>query len=238
MLKNRFSKRFIVLVLAATSCYTGIAGAQSTDIDLKGADNHFALSGGLNLHAREQFPDGAKGYETYSPTRGSMPDAALNPKYKTRAELLAHGIYCGADAIVLAKFLDASPCLAATKKTIYTYAHFSVIDVIKSSNQAAVAPGQKIVKYRLGGEVMDGGEKLRVEVSDAPAYISGDDYILLLRRENATQNEQYSVPDHTTSLVKNERVYTGRSQFAGLPEGTAYTDVVSELRAVAPLGCP
>jgi hypothetical protein len=231
-----------IWALTLVGLFANVFGASveptPSDLDAKAAEQHFVQwAARPSLHSQDTLPDGAKGLSTAQPTRGSLAASVVqDPKYKGAADFYAHGLYCGSDAIVLGKFVDSTPVLSSRKNVVYTYSHFEVLQIIKGDD--LLRSGQTIVTYRLGGEVTDDGEKLRIEVTDAPAYRAGREYILDLRKEKGARTPQYSAEDHATISVHDQRVYSSRGTYAGMPDGTTFSEVVGELSNIKKLGCP
>jgi hypothetical protein len=211
------------------------SGSQA-DVDLNSAEHHFeALRYGRSLHTQRAFPDGAKGVLSPDPHEPGNTNIPVPAQFKDKNEWRAHNTYCSADAIVVGKLLNSTPILASTKSAVYTVSRFSVSQVIKSDG--SISSGQTVVTYRLGGEVSDEGEKLRVDMPDTPAYKTNSSYVLVLTREKSASRPQYSTPDYGTISVNNNRVYSNLGNWAGLLPGTTLASVVAAFDHVAPGNC-
>jgi hypothetical protein len=151
------------------------------------------------------------------------------PPFATELEWETFYQYCGWDAIVRATYVDSTPILTSNKGLIYTVSHFAVVDTIKSD--IPFTPGQHLVVYRVGGEVEDGGEKVRIDTPDMAAFEPQKSYILILRRDKNASVQQYSIPQAQTIAVTNDKVYPISGKFAWLsgmdafPSGSTYTAI-------------
>lgn len=184
-----------------------------SDVDRSAAEHHFEpMRHSLSLHNREVFPDGAKGFTI--PTFGEVGVklTRLPSPFTSEEDYRIHQFYCAFDAIVLAKNLNSVPELMSTKSGIYTVSHFVVLQTLKSDG---IAQDQTIVTYRIGGEVVDEGETLRIDVHGAPPYKPGDTYLLLLTRDKPTSTLQFAAHDYGTILLKNGRIDSNVGMWQG-----------------------
>jgi hypothetical protein len=208
----------------------------TTDADVDQAEHHFeGLRAGPSLHTRDAFPDGAKGFIAPAPQEPGNTNIAVPVQFKSRADWSAQITYCNADAIVVAKLLSSTPILMSTQSAIYTLSRFAISKVVKTDGTLQAA--ENIVTYRLGGEVADTGELLRVDMPDAPPYRAGASYLLLLKRDNGARKMQYSTPDFGTISVRNGRVFSNFGTWSGFVSGTALTDVLATFSRVASVSC-
>jgi hypothetical protein len=197
-----------------------------------------------SLHEFERYPDGARGFGAPNPIAYRVaPQSPPPPPFATELEWDTYYDYCGSDAIVLAVDLDSTPILTNDKRLIFTMSHFSVVDVIKSDGP--MSPGQRLVAYRLGGTVEDGGEKLRIDTPDMAAFELQKEYILDLKRDRWASVAQYSPPEAPTIAVKRDTVYPIRGEYAwfkgseAFPSGTPYSEIKKAFAKVAMLKpCP
>jgi hypothetical protein len=222
----------IISVIAAALLFSLRAGSRThlPDFDLSAAEQHFREENpygwSKSLHEFERYSDGAKGFGVGSPTgqRIARPDPPAPPFTDLEWETFYQ--YCGWDAIVRATDVDSIPILTSNKGLIYTVSHFSVADTIKSD--VPFTPGQDLVVYRVGGEVEDGGEKLRIETPDMAAFEQQKSYILMLKRDKNASVQQYWMPEAQTIAVRSEKVYPISGRFAWLsgmdafPSGSTY----------------
>jgi hypothetical protein len=205
---------------------------QQPDLDSTAAETHIQKiypSHG-SLHNEAVFPDGAKGYEIYNNI-----DRAEGPTNISKSDWKAWYTYCDFRTLVRAKNIDSTAILTDNKQTIYTTAHFKIESVIKSS--VPLVPNQVILTYRLGGQVQDGGETLRI-VTVAPEYKVGSDYLLLLNADSNASTLQFAASDTQTVRIKNDRIYPV-GEWAGFLSGTAYRDVEETFDRVSKIkACP
>jgi hypothetical protein len=238
----------IVCLIASTLVVSPAGRAQSSrisDFDFTAAEQHLKE---LHVPQRtlfeaEQGPDGTRGYGLPNPTAARVAVPTQDPPFGSELEWNTFFTYCGWDAIVLATFLDSTPILTSDKRLIYTVSHFAVVDIIKSD--VPLTPGRRIVAYRVGGEIEDGGERLRVDTPDMAAFEPQKTYILQLSRDKGASVLQYSIPQALTVLVADGKMeplpgkyawFTGAEAF---PIGTAYQDVRSTFVKVSQLkSCP
>lgn len=234
-------------LIASMVVVPSLGGAQNpriSDFDHKAAEQHLK-----DLHVpqktlleAEQGPDGARGYGLPNPTVVRVAVTG-EPPFRSELEWRTFETYCGWDALVLATHLDSTPMLTSDKKLIYTVSHFAIVDTIKSD--VPLTPGQKIVTYRVGGEVKDSGERLRVDTPDMAAFEPQQAYILQLWHDRAASVLQYAIPQGLTVLVTDGKVEPIRGKYAwftgaeAFPSGTAYQDVRSTFVKVSQLkSCP
>jgi hypothetical protein len=206
---------------------------QATEFDFKAAEKQLEDSNPVvhaSLHEAGRAPDGTREIGLGKPTiqRVGLPDP-LPPPFKTEREWETYYQYCGPDAIVRATHIDSRPVLTSDKKLVYTVSHFLVVDTIKSD--VSFTPGERIAAYRVGGEIEDGGERLRVDTPDSAAFEPGKSYILLLRRDKNALAQQYSMDLSQTIAIRNEDVYPVSGRFAWLsgmdafPAGSTYASL-------------
>lgn len=197
-----------------------------------------------SLHEAERAPDGTRGFGLPAPNaqRVAMPDPPP-PPFNSEREWETYGEYCGWDAIVRATHIDSMPVLSSDGTLIYTVSHFAVVDTIKSD--APFIPGQRLVAYRVGGEIEDGGEKLRIDTPDSAAFEPQKSYILILRRDKNASVQQYSMPLGQTIAVTNDKVYPISGRLAWLsgmdafPSGSTYAAIRNTFAKVHTLkSCP
>jgi hypothetical protein len=208
------------------------AGAQPTvpiDVDRNAAEQHYAIRHAPSLHSQETLPDGARGFLRPVPQAYENPNVRVPPPFQSKDQWYAHLAYCNADVIVVGELVDSTPVLMSSKAAIYTVSRFTVVQVIKGS----MLPGQIITTYRLGGEVTDEGERLRVEMPDTPAYKLDTEYLLPLTQDRVAGRIQYVAPDYGTILVKGGRVSSNLGKWAGFLPGTTYAEVASTFAHVA-----
>ena len=212
------------------------AAAAPPDIDVAAAQTHLKKEWpGMDLHAQSSFPDGAKGL--VAPVLTSAGTFSSGPPFESPSDWLAFYAYCHWDAIVLARNVDSTPVLTSAKDTIFTVSHFVALQTVKSDG--AIKVGQSFATYQLGGEVEDAGERLRIETPQSPAYRSGKTYLLLDERDAIAAKIQYAVPNGSTILVSNGRIYPTTGAWADFQSGTALTNVVAAFNRVSKLKvCP
>jgi hypothetical protein len=214
-----------------------------TDFDLEAAEQHFMSEyPGLflkSLHDYDRFSDGARGFGVGNPIAQRVKVIVALP-FATESELEVFSDYCALDAIVLAKNLDSTPILSGTKGPIITVSHFLVVDSIKSDG--GFINSGRVVVYRLGGEIEDGGEILRIETPDMAPFDIGKTYVLHLTRDKAAWMPQYSLAIATTILIADSRVaeipgWGGHWDEFSL--GARYTDIATTFARIAKLKeCP
>ena len=213
------------------------AGSQNTvlpDFDPRAAEQHFMDETpgrfSKSLHEFDPYPDGTRGFELGTPIaqRVALPNPPP-PPFATDLEWETFYQYCGWDAIVRATHVNSTPILTRNKGLIYTVSHFAVVDTIKSD--VPFTPGQRLVVYRVGGEVEDGGERIRIDTPDMAAFEPQQSYILLLRRDRNASVQQYWMPAAQTLAVTNDKVYPISGKYAWLsgmeafPSGTTYAAI-------------
>jgi len=182
------------------------------------------------LHKTEQGPDGTRGFGLPMPTvmRIARPYPLPSP-FTTDLEWDTYQQYCAWDAIVRVTHVDSRSVLTSDKTLVYTISHFIVTDIIKSD--VPFTPGQILVAYRVGGEVEDDGEELKIDTPDSAAFEPKKSYVLILNRDKDASAQQYYIPQVPTIAVRNDRVYPisedqrWPSAMDAFPSGSTYTDV-------------
>jgi hypothetical protein len=232
-------KALAIGVVAAPLLLAGVVRSQSfpiAEFDFKAAETQLKDANPVvhhkSLHDAEREPDGTKGFGLPQPEvyRVALPNPPP-PPFHTKLEWETYDQYCGwnASAIVRATHIDSTPVLTSEKTLIYTISHFAVVDTIKSD--VPFTPGEMLVAYRVGGEVEDGGEKLRIDTPDSAAFEPKKDYILILRRDKNASVQQYFIPLGQTIAVTNDKVYPISGRFSWLsgmdafPSGSAYSAI-------------
>jgi hypothetical protein len=226
----------IIGIATAPLLLSPVVGSQNlpvTEFDFKAAERQLKDANPVvrtSLHKAERAPDGTRGYGLPKPTVTRVaPPSPLPPPFGTEREWETYYQYCGWDAIVRATLLDSSPFLSSDGTLIYTVSHFAVVDVIKSD--VTFTPGQHLVGYRVGGEVEDGSEKLRVDTPDSAAFEPHQSYILLLERDKNASVQQYFIPLGQTIAITNDKVYPISGKYAWLsgmdafPSGSTYAAI-------------
>lgn len=228
--------------IAAIFLCGATAFAQSSsmpaDVDAKAAEEHFQpLRQSISLHNYPggSFADGAKGFAVSPPSEPDVKLQKIPLPFANEADYKAYLSYCRADAIVLAKNLASSPVLMSSKSGIYTVSRFEVTQILKGDG--LLSQDQNIVTYRVGGEVRDAGETLRIDMPGAPPYKRGKTYLLLLTRDKAASVLQYSTPDFGTLLLKGGRVYSNLGAWAGFLPGSSYSEVQTTFARVSQTAC-
>jgi hypothetical protein len=223
----------IIGIAAAVLLCSLSAGSQTDlpDFDRSAADKHFKKENpygwSKNLHEFEQYPDGARGFGVGNPEvmRIARPDPP-SPPFTTDLQWETFDQYCRWDAIVRATLVDSTPTLTSNKGLIYTVSHFAVMDTIKSD--VPFTPGQVLVIYRIGGELEDSGETLRIDTPDMAAFEPQKTYVLILARDKNASVQQYWMPQAQTIAVRNDKVYPISGKYAWMsgmdafPSGSTY----------------
>jgi hypothetical protein len=234
--------RSALLIGTVTALFLVSPVVGSQDFDLRAAEQRLRdpYRPPKNLHEAEVWPDGARGYGIGNPQGVRIaPPVPPPPPFRTELEWFTFETYCRWDAIVQAILLDSTPVLTADKSLIYTVSHFAVVDTIKSD--APFTPGEHLVAYRVGGEVVDAGEKLRIATPDMAAFEPQNAYILMLQRDKSASARQYSIPMRITITVRNEKVYPIAGKYAWLTgaepflSGRSYAEVRNTFVRVASL---
>jgi hypothetical protein len=197
-----------------------------------------------SLHETKVQPDGTKGFALPNPTLQSVGFRdPPPPPYATAREWYTYYEYCARDAIVRATFIESRPALTYDKSLVYTISYFAVTDAIKSD--VAFTRGEGIVVYRVGGELEDVGEKLKIDTPDSTVFEPGKSYILRLQRDKTARVRQYYIPQGQTIVVTNDKVYPIRGRYAFLsgteayPPELFYSDIKNTFSAVHALkSCP
>jgi len=220
----------------------GAQNRPTTGFDFKAAEGQLkaTIPFHKSLHEAERQSDGTRGYGLPNPTAlmAALPNPPP-PPFTTQLEWTTYYSYCGWDAIVRATLLESTPALTSDKSLVFTISHFTVVDTIKSD--APFTPDQHLVAYRVGGEVEDAGEKLRIDTPDMAAFEPRKTYILILRRDKGASVRQYSIPQGLTIIVRNDKVYPISGRYAWLtgadefPSGAAYADIRNTFTRVSTL---
>jgi hypothetical protein len=233
----------IIAVATAALLFSLRAGSQTDlpDFDRSAAERHFREENpygwSRNLHEFEQSSDGARGFGVGNPEvmRIAKPGRP-SPPFATDLEWETFDQYCAWDAIVKASLVDSTPILTSNKALIYTVSHFAVVDAIKSDTP--FNPGQELVVYRLGGEVKDDGDILRIDTPDMTAFEPQRSYILILKRDKNASHQQYWIPEAQTIAVRNDKVYPISGKYAWLsgmdafPSGSTYSAIRNTFASV------
>jgi hypothetical protein len=229
-----------ICIVAATLLFSCAAKTVNlADVDLGAAEQHFKseFPGWFlkSLHDYDRFRDGARGFSVPDPVAQRVKISVV-PPFTTENEWTIFYDYCAWDAIVLAKNLDSTPILSNTKGLIFTVSHFLIVDSIKTDS--GFTSGNHVVAYRLGGEVMDGGDLLRIETPDMAPFDLEKTYVLHLTRDKAASVPQYSLPIAPTIWVADGRV----GEIPGWSErwdefslGARYADIAATYARVARL---
>jgi hypothetical protein len=190
-----------------------------------------------NLHsAKVGFPDGVKGFTTYKLDEAGWGSSKPYANFSDRG---LHTRSCASDAVVLATNLSSTSYLSQAKDTLLTASDFAVIDVIKGDPQGLARVGNTVEVVRIGGEVTDQGEKLRVTVSKRPDYSPGHEYLLFLSGKTASTAMPFHADDFVTIEVLNHRVYPSRNAWGGFEPGDSYYDVADRIHYLsATFQCP
>jgi hypothetical protein len=228
----------LLLVMAVRS-----SGSLTADFDYNAAELRLKDTAPLHrgsLHEAQQARDGTRGFGLPNPiaTRAALA-APPPPPFATQLEWQTYYLYCGWDAIVRAINLDSVSVLTRDKSMIYTVSRFSVVDSIKSD--ATFTAESPLLVYRVGGEVADGNERLRIDTPDMAAFEPHHTYILLLQRDQGASTRQYWIAPALTITVRDDKVYPIAGQYAwmtgaqGFPSGTPYTEVKNTFARVSAL---
>lgn len=185
------------------------------------------------LDARtDRFPDGARG-ASIAMIRDGLHDPELHPEYRSREEQMLQEDMCAPQAVVLARAHKPLPRLNAAHSMIDSKVDFDVVDVLKSNT--GLQPGDLIAVQRRGGEVMLGGERLRVVDRDAQPYADGELYLLLLSRASPTAPmllaQQFNV------AVRDDRLWPEKQRWYSISAGEPYSDVRANLRRLLSFAC-
>jgi hypothetical protein len=211
-----------------------------TDVDLRAAEQHFMREFPnwfvKSLHGQDRFPDGARGFSIPDPVAQRV-EISVVPPFRTKSEWSIFYDYCAWDAIVLAKNLDSTPILNSTKGLIFTVSHFLIVDSIKTD--AHFIAGDHIVAYRIGGEVQDEGETLRIATPDMAPFKREKTYLLHLTRAKDASVPQYSLPIAPTIWIADSRVtkipggWGDNDRWEEFPSGAAYEDIAATFARVS-----
>jgi hypothetical protein len=239
----------IGITTASLFWFSAAVGSQSlliTDFDFRAAEQRLKdlYPFTKSLHEAERGPDGTRGFGLPMPTSQRVaPPNPPPPPFNTTLEWETYYQYCARDAIVRATHVDSKPVLTSDKSFIYTISHFAIVDTIKSD--VSFTSGQHLVVYRVGGEVEDGGEKLRIDTPDSAAFESQKSYILILQHDKTASVTQYFIPQSQTITVTNDKVYPISGKYAWLSgmdafqSGSTYTvmrDTFAKVHALK--SCP
>jgi len=231
-----FLRNALTIGIAAASLLgwsaVGSPSMPITEFDSVAAENRLMRTIPFHqlLHKEQLAPDGTRGFGLPMPNamRVARPNP-LPPPFTTDLEWDTSEQYCAWDTIVRATHIDSTPVLTSDKTLVYTISHFAVTDTIKSD--VPFTPGQIIVGYRVGGEVEDDGEKLKVDTPDSAAFKPKKSYILRLNRDKHSSAQQYYIPLVQTITVTNDKVYPISGKYGWLigmdafPSGSPYTDI-------------
>lgn len=178
---------------------------------------------GQPLHTMDAiFRDGARGEDTWVSTE--LPSRRFAP-FSSAADRALHADLCGSNAIVTGTLLDTTARLDSAGDMIVTLARFRIDDRIKSAPD--MAPGTIITVIREGGEVADGGERLRLHVSGRDDFIPGQHYFLML--DPAPGLSSYFDAPFLTVHEVDGKLYPSTDR-QGIPAGTPYQAVKARMR--------
>ena len=234
----------VPLLLSATA--TGSHRLSIHNFDFQAAERNLRnlRHTSKNLHEAELRPDGSRGFGLPNPqaARAAFPTPPP-PPFSTELEWTTYYTYCAWDVIVRAIHLDSTPILTSDKTLIYTLSRFAVVETIRSD--VPLTPGQQLVAYRVGGEVVDRGERLRIDTPDMAPFEPQKTYILQLRRDKDASAQQYSIAQGLTVEVSNGKIKPIAGEYAWLtgadafPLGAPYDEVRSTFLRVSKLkSCP
>jgi len=191
----------------------------------------------LNLHnAKVAFPDGAKGFTKYKFDEAGW---GSSKPYTTFNDKGLYARYCVSSAVMLATNLSSTSYLSQAKDTLMTVSDFAVVVVIKGDPEGVARAGNTVEVVRIGGEVTDAGEKLRVTVSGRPDYSPGKEYLLFLSGKPVTKSMPFYADDFVSVEVLNHRVYPSHKAWRGFEQGDSYYDVADRINYLsATFRCP
>jgi hypothetical protein len=235
----------LAFIAAFIFALTASAAGESplTDFDVHSAEAKFATfarTGFSTLHEVPAGPDGVKSLSLQVEEYRSKISGPAEPPFTAVTDEQAFFAYCAFPNIVLAQNSDSLAVLSSARDTIFTISHFMVLGSLRGE----LKPGDTIVAYRLGGEVVDAAETLRIDAPDAPAYAPGGKYLLRLHPDEGASVRQFTVPFNGNIIVKNDRIYPEKiladhGAWAGFVPGTEYRKVAATFKRVALLkACP
>ena len=142
------------------------------------------------------------------------------------------------DAVVVATFRDYVVQLSPSKCSLYTVVHFSVEDVLKSTNPDLL-PGTVIDSLFAGGALTLQGRiiQYRMTAGDDTPLEEQRRYLLFLKYD--ARSENYSIVKHwklengqivAVDLVEKQRAINGVSAFDGRPESNLITAAKEAIR--------
>jgi hypothetical protein len=233
---SKVSSLFLICIALTLEAHAGqLSQAQVEAVK----SQYFPLNGApsINLHnAPRAFSDGAKGFtKYYVPENGWE---SFKP-YANKDDENLHEGYCSSSAVVSAKNISSRTYLSEAKDTLITVSDFTVTDVIKGDPQGFAQVGNTIKVSRIGGEIIDQGEKLRVTFAGRPDYIVGKKYLLFLRGKPATDSMPFRADSFITVRIVNNRVYPSDKTWLGFREGDTDNSIVSRIHQLsAKFQCP
>ena len=140
-------------------------------------------------HSAPRFLDGARGF-----LQGKPIAMRVVPVFPARITSFTDYKYwsagCSRALIVTATSIDSSSFLAYRKQSILTQFRFRIDDVIRAP--AGIGVGAIVSVVRVGGDVVDDGERLRVvSDGDGSPYLPGQRYLLLARSSNELEMSRF-----------------------------------------------
>lgn len=214
----------------------GCAQTSSVNADVAHAERNWLVdSMRPSLHTQATFPDGAKGFEMGVPIALRTANRKIPAQFATLADFEAHTVQCNANGLILGKWLNSRSVLNNQKSDVYTLSQFVVVQVIKSDG--VLRAGETIVTFRVGGEVTDEGEVLRVRNDAAPDYKRGESYLLELKNDGGANERQYFASDFGTIGVQGQKIFPSAGTWAGFVSGTAYPRVIEKFKELATIPC-
>lgn len=185
----------------------------------------------VNLHNTPKvFSDGAKGFTKYYVPEAGW--ASFKP-YASKDDQGLHEGYCSSDAVVRAKNISSTTYLSEAKDTLITASDFAVVDVIKGDPHDVAQVGNTIKVVRIGGEITDQGEKLRVTVAGRPDYIHGKEYLLFLNGKPSASSMPFRADSYITIKISNNRVYPSDKTWLGFKPGDSYNSIISRIHQLS-----
>ena len=176
-----FRAQVLVFIASFICGLTASAAGESllTDFDVHSAEARFATVARTRFSSLHEVPAGPDGVKSLSfqveEYRAKISGPAEAP-FAAITDEQAFLAYCASPNIVLAQNADSRAVLSSARDKIFTISHFTVLESLRGEMQ----PGDTVVAYRLGGEVADAGETLRIDTPGAPAYAPGGKYLLPL----------------------------------------------------------